>query len=393
MSISFAKRMEGMIGSAVRNKLFDDPQLISFAAGKPEGSLFPAKELIPSVTEILQNDYQDALQYSDTEGILDLRQLIAEQRMRDAGVKTDADHIMLTSGSQEGIEMSAKIFVNPGDVVICENPSYVGAYSAFQPYQPKYVGISMDEDGMKMDELEAALLAHPEAKMIYTIPDFQNPTGIVMSDERREKLAMLAAKYQVPVIEDCPYGDLCYDGRRHPAVKSFDKEGWVVMLGSFSKTFCPGFRIGWICAEPEILEKYILCKQSSNLQCSTLDEMIAAAYLTKYDLNVHIEEVRNVYRERRNRMLACIAKYFPKDVKYTRPEGGFFIWLELKKEIDGGKLLIEAAKEAKVGFVQGGGFFTEAGHENYIRLSYSFVDLEQIEEGIQRLGMLLRKYY
>lgn len=393
MSISFAKRMEGMTGSAVRNKLFDDPQLISFAAGKPEGSLFPAKELIPSVTEILQNDYQDALQYSDTEGISDLRRLIAEQRMRDAGVKTDADHIMLTSGSQEGIEMSAKIFVNPGDVVICENPSYVGAYSAFQPYQPKYVGISMDEDGMKMDELEAALLAHPEAKMIYTIPDFQNPTGIVMSDERREKLAMLAAKYQVPVIEDCPYGDLCYDGRRHPAVKSFDKEGWVVMLGSFSKTFCPGFRIGWICAEPEILEKYILCKQSSNLQCSTLDEMIAAAYLTKYDLNVHIEEVRNVYRERRNRMLACIAKYFPKDVKYTRPEGGFFIWLELKKEIDGGKLLIEAAKEAKVGFVQGGGFFTEPGHENYIRLSYSFVDLELIEEGIQRLGMLLRKYY
>ena len=393
MRISFAERMKGMKGTSVRNKLFDDPMLISFAAGKPEGKLFPADELIPSVIEILQRDYQEALQYSDTEGIPDLRSLIAEQRMREAGVRTTADRITLTSGSQEGIEMSAKILVNPGDVIICENPSYVGAYSAFEAYQPSYVGISLDEDGMKMDELEQALKAHPEAKMIYTIPDFQNPTGIVMSDERRRRLAQLAAEYEIPVIEDCPYGDLYYDGDRHPAVKSFDEEGWVIMLGSFSKIFCPGFRIGWVCAEPQILEKYILCKQSSNLQCSTLDEKIAAEYMRKFDLNTHIEEVRAVYRGRRDRMLECIEKYLPSGVRYTKPHGGFFVWLELKEEIDGGELLIEAAREAKVGFVQGGGFFTGPGHENYIRLSYSFVDEEQIEEGMRRLGLLLKKYY
>lgn len=393
MNISFAERIKGLSGSAVRNKLFDDPELISFAAGKPEGALFPAQELLPAVEEILSGDAEEALQYSDTEGIKSLREIIAYQRMRDAGVKTTPDRIALTSGSQEGIEISAKIFVNPGDVVICENPSYVGAYSAFQAYQPQYVGIEMDEDGMKMDELEKALKTYPNAKMIYTIPDFQNPTGIVMSDERRKRLAELAAAYGVPVIEDCPYGDLYYDGHRHPAVKSFDKEGWVVMLGSFSKTFCPGFRIGWVCAEPEILEKYVLCKQSSSLQCSTFDEKITAAYLKEHDLNVHIEEVRNIYRGRRDRMLASIAKYFPKDVKYTRPQGGFFIWLELQEGINGSELLIEAAKEAKVGFVQGGGFFTEPGHENYVRLSYSFVDEQQIEEGIRRLGEVLRKYY
>lgn len=165
------------------------------------------------------------------------------------------------------------------------------------------------------------------------------------------------------------------------------------MLGSFSKIFCPGFRIGWVCAEPQILEKYILCKQSSNLQCSTLDEKIAAEYMRKFDLNTHIEEVRAVYRGRRDRMLECIEKYLPSGVRYTKPHGGFFVWLELKEEIDGGELLIEAAREAKVGFVQGGGFFTGPGHENYIRLSYSFVDEEQIEEGMRRLGLLLKKYY
>lgn len=393
MEIRFSERAKTLQASAIRNKLFDDPEIITFAAGKPEESLFPVNEIIPLTIGVLQNEGNIALQYSDTEGFEEIREIIASQRMKQAGVSVTADNIALTSGSQQGIELSAKIFVNEGDVIICENPSYLGAFNAFQIYKPNYVGISMDEDGMIIEELENVLNNHKNAKMIYTIPDFQNPTGRSMSIERRAQLAKLGLKYKIPIIEDSPYGDLIYEGTMKPAIKSFDQGGWVVTLGTFSKTLCPGLRIGWVCASDEILQKYVFAKQCSDLQCGSFDQKVAIAFMNKYDLNNHIEKIKNVYRERRDVMLECIKEYFPKGIKHTSPSGGFFIWLELKKDIDANELLIEAAQKAKVAFVPGGFFFAEEGHNNYIRLSYSFVGKDKIKEGMKRLGDLLSSYY
>lgn len=393
MNIRFSERSRMFTASEIRNKIFDDPEIITFAAGKPEGKIFPLKEAASVLQQVLEERGETALQYSETEGFRELRELIAEQRMQARGVNVTADDIALTSGSQQGIEYSAKIFVNEGDVILCESPSYVGALNAFSCYRPQCIGIPMDENGMIMEELEKSLRQHPNAKMIYTIPDFQNPTGVTMSDDRRKRLAELAAEYGIPVIEDCPYGDLIYEGSPHPSVKSFDKEGWVVFLGSFSKILSPGLRIGWVCATQEILQKYIMAKQSSDLQCGSLDEQLAIGYMKKYDLDRHIEKIRDLYRERRDLMLKCIDKYLPAGIKHTCPHGGFFIWLELKEGLNAKELLVEAAQRKKVAFVPGGSFFTEGGHGNFIRLSFSFVDNDQIVEGMKRLGELLTEYY
>jgi len=393
MNICFSERAKMFQASEIRNKLFDDPEIITFAAGKPEGKLFPLKEAAEVLQEVIKERGEIALQYSETEGFSELRELIAEQRMKARGVNAAADDITLTSGSQQGIEYSAKIFVNDGDVILCESPSYVGALNAFASYMPQCVGIPMDENGMIIEELEKKLKQHPNAKMIYTIPDFQNPTGVTMSDDRRKRLAELAAEYEIPVIEDCPYGDLIYEGNPHPSVKSFDKAGWVVFLGSFSKILSPGLRIGWVCATKEILQKYMMAKQCSDLQCGSLDEQLAIGYMKKYDLAEHIEEIRDLYRERRDLMLECIDKYFPAGVKHTSPHGGFFVWLELKEGLNANELLVEAAQKKNVAFVPGGSFFTEGGNKNFIRLSFSFVDNDKIVEGMKRLGELLSEHY
>ena len=393
MDIKFSNYASYLKDSAIRNKLFDNPEIISFAAGKPDESIFPTDELLTLAEKIIKEEGGDAFQYTSSEGLPELRKFIVSQRMKACQVNTSPDSIALTSGSQEGIELSAKIFINENDTIICERPSYTGAFGAFTPYKPNYITIPMDENGMIMEELEAVLNKNNNAKMIYTIPDSQNPTGITMSDERRKRLAELASKYRIPVIEDSPYGDLVYEGKRHPAVKCFDKEGWVVMLGSFSKIFCPGLRLGWICANDKILKKYILAKQSSNLQCGTFDQYIAANFLATYDLNKHINNIKNIYRKRRDLTIECIKEFFPKEIGYTKPSGGFFVWVELKKSIDTSELLIEAAKDSKVAFVPGKFFFANEDYNNFLRLSYSFVNERKIREGLLRLGKLLNKKY
>ena len=393
MDIRYADRVKTLKATAVRNKIFDNPEVISFAPGKPEPALFPNVDLAPIAYEILKNDNGDALQYSDTEGLLELREIIAYERMKAAGVDTTPDEITLTSGSQEGIELAAKMFVNEGDKIIVEAPSYTGAFCSFQVYDPTYISIPMDENGMIIEKLENALKENPDVKMIYTIPDFQNPSGIQMSDDRRKRICELAAEYRVPVIEDSPYIDIYYDGERHPSLRSFDKEGWVITLGSFSKTFAPGFRIGWVNAVPEIIQKFILCKQLTNLQCSTFDEMLALRYMQKYSLDEHIQEVRSGYKKKRDLILECFNKYFPAEVKHTTPHGGLFLWLELREDINTRELLLEAASDYKVVFIPGGDFFADPGNDNFIRLSFSYVSLDNIEEGMKRLGACISAHY
>ncbi|MFA9422910.1 MAG: PLP-dependent aminotransferase family protein, partial [Sedimentibacter sp.] len=303
-----------------------------------------------------------------------------------------ADDVIITTGSQQGLEFSAKLFLNKGDIVICESPSYLGAINAFMAYEPKFLEVEMDEHGMIISELEKALKENPNAKMIYTIPDFQNPTGKTMPDDRRKRIAELASQYKIPVIEDNPYGELIYEGEVHPAIKSFDKEGWVIFLGTFSKTFTPGLRLGWIYASPEILNKYVLIKQGADLQSSSLDQRIAAVFMQKYDLNEHIKKIRDVYGKRRTLMLESMDKYFPKEIKHTNPYGGLFAWVELRDDLDAALIMEECLKE-NVAYVPGASFFPNSSKKNFFRVNYSCMPEEKIVEGIERLGKVLYRYY
>ncbi|OBR91142.1 MULTISPECIES: PLP-dependent aminotransferase family protein [Clostridium] len=394
MKINFSERANGLKASEIREllKLTEMPEVISFAGGLPAPELFPVDGMKKVTQEVLEKDGQVALQYSTTEGFKPLRDIIAKQRMSREGVDVTGDDIIVTSGSQEGIEFSAKIFVNEGDTIICESPSYLGAIGAFKAYRPNFTEIEMDEHGIIIEKLEEELKKNKRVKMIYTIPDFQNPTGITMSDDRRKRIAELAKEYQVPVIEDNPYGELIFEGTTHPSIKSFDKDGWVIYLGTFSKTFCPGLRLGWICAAPEILEKYIIIKQGVDLQCSTLDQRATALFMQKYDLNEHVEEIKKVYGKRRKLMLESMDKYFPKEVTHTNPYGGLFTWVYLKEGLDSAEILKEALKE-NVAYVPGGPFFPNGGHKNHFRLNYSCMSEDKIVEGIKRLGKVLAKYY
>lgn len=388
--IKFSQQALRLMPSAIRNKAFNAPDIIRFSAGQPAPELFPIAEIADLMPALLLDSGPAALQYAATEGCHALREIIADRYMPTCGVTARTGDILLTAGSQEGLEMSARLFINPGDAIICENPSYTGAFGAFAPYGPRYVPVSVDDNGMCMDALEMALKANADVKMIYTIPDFHNPTGITMSLARRRQLAELAAQYQVPVIEDRPYGDLAFDAEPLPAVKSFDREGWVVMLGSFSKILCPGLRLAWLCAAPALMEKYALVKGGATLQCGTLDQYIVLEYLRRYDLTTHIEELKALYRSRRNVMLKCLKEFFPAAVRFTSPQGGFFIWVELPLTIDTNALLPEALERAKTAFVPGAPFWVSGRPHNFLRLSYSNVTETEIETGLKRLGELVK---
>jgi 2-aminoadipate transaminase len=394
MNLRFAERTLGIKASEIREllKLTEMPEIISFAGGLPAGELFPIEKLVAVSAQVLREDGKLALQYSATEGYTPLREIIANQRMIKAGIKANTDNIMITNGSQQGLEFSAKIFIDKGDIIICESPSYLGAINAFKAYQPTFIEIPMDDNGMIVDELEKALIAHPEAKMIYTIPDFQNPSGKTMSVDRRKRVAELSKIYNIPVIEDCPYGELIFEGEVYPSIKSFDTEGTIIYLGTFSKTFCPGLRIGWVCAEPEIIQKYVIVKQGADLQCSSISQRETALFMKKYDLNEHIANIKTIYKRRRDIMIESIEKYFPEDVKYTRPKGGLFAWVELRKDLDASEILVEALKE-NVAFVPGGSFYANGGNKNHFRLNYSSMNEELIVEGMKRLGKVLQKFY
>lgn len=394
MSLQYADRISNIKASEIREllKLSEQPEIISFAGGFPAPELFPKDKLAEVTSKVLTEQGEIALQYTTTEGYAPLRKIIVEERMAPSGVKCDISNIMLTNGSQQGLEFSAKLFINEGDIIICESPSYLGAINAFKAYNPKFVEIPMDKDGMVIEDLEKALKGHSNVKMIYTIPDFQNPSGITMSLERRKRIAKLAAEYEIPVIEDSPYGELRFDGERLPSIKAFDEAGYVVTLGTFSKTFCPGLRLGWIVASPEILKKYVLIKQGADLQCNTLCQISSAKFMEQYKLDDHIAKIIEVYRVRRDLMIDSMKKYFPKDVKFTFPEGGLFTWVELREDLDSSKIMEDALKE-KVAYVPGASFFPNGGKKNFFRLNYSNMTNEKIIEGIKRLGNVLYKHY
>ncbi|MGI6587096.1 MAG: PLP-dependent aminotransferase family protein [Gracilibacteraceae bacterium] len=389
MGIKFASRMDNLKGSVIREllKYAEQPDIISFAGGLPAPELFPVEEMMQATQKVLMEDGRASLQYGATDGYLPLRKKIAERSAK-IGFVPDPNEILITAGSQQGLDFTAKIFINKDDVIITESPSYLGALNAFKAYQPKFVEIPMDEDGMIIEELEKALATNKNVKFIYAIPDFQNPTGRSMPVERRKQLMELATHYEIPVIEDNPYGELRFEGEILPSLKCFDPKNLVVLLGTFSKILAPGMRIGWVIAQPELLAKYNLVKQGADLQCSSMAQRQVNMYMEMYDIEKHIEKIIKVYSGRRNLMLDTMKKEFPSSVKCTNPEGGLFAWVTLPESVDASQLL-KKALEQKVAFVPGEPFYPNGGNANHCRLNYSCMNEDKIVEGIKRLGKTL----
>ncbi|WP_432405888.1 PLP-dependent aminotransferase family protein [Wukongibacter sp. M2B1] len=390
MALKYSSRMDKTKASEIREllKLTIRPEVISFAGGLPAPELFPVEEMKIVSQKVLEENGREALQYSPTEGFPPLREKIAK-RMEFVGVNTEADNILITNGSQQGLDFSGKIFLNPDDIVIVESPSYLGAINAFKAYECRFLEIPTDNDGMIMEELEKALETTENVKMIYVIPDFQNPSGRTWSLERRKRLIQIANNYNLPVVEDNPYGELRFEGEILPSIKSMDTEGRVIFLGTFSKTFCPGLRIGWVCASPEVLNKYILIKQGADLQSNSMSQRELNAFLEDYDLDKHIEKIKALYKGRRDLMLDTMKEHFPEEVKYTHPEGGLFTWAVLPKHINARELMTKSL-ERNVAFVPGGSFFPNGGNENTMRINYSNMPEERIVEGIKILGEVIK---
>ena len=346
MSLKYADRMDNMKASEIREllKLTQQPEIISFAGGLPAPELFPIEKYKDVAAKVMDEQGRMALQYGPTEGYKPLREEIVK-RMKKVQVDINPDDVLVTSGSQQGLDFAAKIYINPGDVIICESPSYLGAINAFKAYEPSFIEIDTDDSGMIMEDLEKALKDNDKVKFIYVIPDFQNPSGKTWSLERRKKLVELANQYDVIVVEDNPYGELRFEGDFLPSLKHFDTEDRVIFLGTFSKIFCPGLRLGWVAAGEEILNKFSLCKQAADLQASTISQVELAKFLEIYDIDEHIEVLKDVYRKRRDLMIKTMEEEFPKEVTFTHPEGGLFLWVELPKNIDAKDLAGKALKK------------------------------------------------
>lgn len=392
MAIKFAKRMDGLKGSEIREllKLTEKPEVISFAGGLPAPELFPVEEMKEISRLVLEESGKEALQYTTTEGFGPLREQIAERMNRKLKTDISKDDLIITSGSQQGLDFAGKIFLNEGDVVLVESPSYLGALNAFKSYCPTFIEVPTDNNGMIIEELEKILESTENVKMIYVIPDFQNPTGKTWSMERRNKFMDVINKFEIPVVEDNPYGELRFEGELLPSLKSMDEKGLVIFLGSFSKIFCPGYRIGWVCASPQILSKFVFVKQGADLQASTISQREVSKFIEVYDLDAHVEKIKTVYKKRRDLMLSTIKEYFPEGIEYTHPEGGLFTWIELPSHLDARKIM-EKCLENNVAYVPGGSFFPNGGKENTFRLNYSNMPDEKIVEGVKRLAEALNE--
>jgi 2-aminoadipate transaminase len=340
---------------------------------------------------VLEEEGQKALQYSTTEGFTPLREKIVNRMNSKFNTSLNCENIMITSGSQQGLDFIAKLFIDEGDIILCERPTYLGAISAFKAYQPKFVEIPSDNEGMIIEDLKKVLQTYNNVKMIYVVPNFQNPTGITWSLERRKQFMEVISEYEVPVIEDNPYGELRFEGTNLPTMKSMDKKGLVMFLGTFSKIFCPGLRIAWVAAENEIIQKLVMIKQAADLQSSTISQIELNKYLEMYDIDENIQKICSVYKNRRDTMLKAMQEELPQSIKYTYPEGGLFNWVELPEHINTRELLNECLK-LNVAFVPGGSFYANSPKENTFRLNYSNMPEDKIAEGMRRIGEVLKKF-
>jgi 2-aminoadipate transaminase len=385
----YANRMSGVRSSAVRD-LFaaaSRPDMISFSGGMPDVGRVPAEVVAAAARDALKREGSLALQYGGSEGMYALRVIITEL-MAETGVRLSPEDLIVTAGAQQGLDLLAKVFTDPGDVVICEGPTYVGALQAFSAYGPDIRCVEMDDGGMRMDELERTLaeVGLRGAKFIYTIPNFQNPAGVTLLSERRCRLLELARQYEIPVVEDDPYGRLRFEGGHMKPLRSLDDE--VIYLGTFSKIFAPGMRLGWMAAPRPILAKVLLAKQAADLCGSNFTQSVAEAYFAGTRWRRVLRGLTEAYAERRDAMLEALEEHFPAEATWTHPEGGFFIWVTLPDFIQTSTVLPEAVEHG-VTFTPGDAFYPDGSGANCMRLAFCYARPEQIREGIRRLAEVL----
>lgn len=395
----YAHRTKQMGSSVIREllKLTEQPDIISFAGGLPAPEVFPLEQFREACNRVLDQFGPQALQYSTTEGYRPLREMIARHTRRYA-VEVTPENILITSGSQQALDLIGRLFINRGDYIVVESPTYLGAIQAWNAYGAQYVTVPTDEHGMIVDELEKALRVGP--KFIYVLPNFQNPGGWTISLERRRKLVELADRYGVPIIEDDPYGQLRYEGEHLPPVVALDSQyraengkhysGNVIYLSTFSKILAPGIRLAWVIAPQEVIRRLVMAKQAADLHTATFNQMVAYEVGRGGFLDEHVKVIRRVYKERRDVMLEMMDELFPSEVRWTRPQGGMFLWVMLPKGIDTAEVL-RLAIERKVAFVPGAPFHPNGGGENTMRINFSYSSPETIREGISRLAGVLEE--
>ena len=393
----YALRSRRMQSSVVREllKLTQKPDVISFAGGLPAPEVFPLEQFRKAADRVLTQSGPESLQYSTTEGCPRLREMIARHTSR-YGIIVQPDNILITSGSQQALDLLGKVFVNSGDRIAVERPTYLGALQAWNAYQAQFLGIAMDEDGMRIDELESVLRSGP--KFLYALPNFQNPSGVTMALDRRETLVQMADHYGVPIIEDDPYGQLRYEGEHLPSLSVLDARardgkpfsGNVIYLSTFSKTLAPGLRLGWVVAPVEVIQKLVLAKQGTDLHTGTFVQMVAYELAHGGFLDRHVQHIRSVYGARRDAILSALKRHMPEGVCWTRPQGGLFIWAILPENLNAVDLLPDAVEE-RVAFVPGTSFYDDGSGQNTMRLNFSNASPEKIEEGIARLGSVIRR--
>jgi 2-aminoadipate transaminase len=395
----FAQRTQRMGSSAIREllKLTEQPDIISFGGGMPAPDVFPLEEFTDACLRVMRDYGPQSLQYGPTEGYLPLREMIARHSLR-YGIEITPENILITSGSQQALDLLGKILINPGDHILVESPTYLGALQAWNAYGAEYVTVPMDEHGMVTNALEEALRSGP--KFIYVLPNFQNPTGVTLALERRHELIQMADRYGVPIVEDDPYGQLRYEGEHLSSVVFLDSQfrdncsicyrGNVIYLSTFSKILAPGLRLAWVIAPPEVIRKLVQAKQGADLHSPTFNQYVAHEVAKGGFLDRHVKVIRDVYRERRDVMLAAMDGYFPPGVDWTHPEGGLFLWGTLPESLNSADVL-KTAIERKVAFVPGAPFHPNGGGHNTMRLNFSYTAPEIIREGINRLGHVIRE--
>ncbi len=388
MEYRFSTRIGALKPSAIREilKVTQNPDVISFAAGNPAPDAFPVAELEEIAADLFHNRAAAALQYGVSEGYEPLRQLTARRLREKYATGAPDDGILIVSGGQQGMELACKVFVNEGETVLCEDPSFIGSLNAFRSYGVNLVGIPMERDGMDMDALERALKTQPNVKLLYVIPTFQTPSGRVTTLAKRRRILELASRYDVMVVEDNPYFELRYSGDYVPAIKTMDTEGRVIYVGSYSKVLAPGIRLGYVCANEQVLQKLTVAKQVSDVHTNLFFQMAATAYLERYDLDAHIAQVRAIYKTKRDAMAEALSRRADGLLRFDVPDGGLFLWCELPLGMDGCDLCLAAGKKG-VAAVPGCSFLADESQvSNAVRLNFSLPSLEQIEKGVALLA-------
>ncbi len=386
MNDLFSDRMKKVPRSFVREilKVTENSDIISFAGGLPNPDSFPNKEIAEVATIVLTESADEALQYGPTEGYRPLRNYIAD-KYRSKGLDVESDNILMTNGSQQGLDLIGKVFLNRDDMMLIERPTYLAAIQAFGMYEPKFVSVPLEDDGVDIDVLTNNVES-AKPKLFYSIPNFQNPTGITYSQKKREEIGDLFNRNKTIFVEDDPYGEIRFIGKDLPPVKHYLNNS--VLLGSFSKIVSPGMRLGWIVADERVMNHLITAKQASDLHSNFLTQMIVHRYLDGYDVEIHVKKIRELYRKQRDCMVNMINKYFPSDVMYTKPEGGMFLWVTLPRGMTSMELF-EVAIEENVAFVPGEAFYSDNPELNTLRLNFSNSDENRIKEGIKRLGQAI----